>query len=178
MIVDNSNIERIAAFKPENDAPLIIDTNRVETLPAAFERLQAVPRRHPQIAQLRRIMQVKNFAAARAKQLSGKSPRLFGLPVVEQVFGQAVSKGFDHVSRLSELDNFGNSKRGKSEHFDNSVNVPSQPKKVRFCWDKFGTVPASSRGWVGIDRDTMCLFHASTRQGSQVHALYRPPPSR
>ena len=108
MIVDDSNVRSIAAFESKNDTPLIIDSNRVETLPPPFECLESVSRRHPQVAQLRGIVQVKDFAASRANQLGGKRARLFGPAVVKEAFGQAVSKGFDHVLRLSELDNLGN----------------------------------------------------------------------
>lgn len=107
MIVDDSNIRGITAFEPENDTPLIINSNRVETFPPSLECLESVSRRHPQVAQLRGIVQVQDFAARRAKQLSGKRPRLFGSAVVKEGFGQAVSNGFDHVLRLSELDNLG-----------------------------------------------------------------------
>jgi hypothetical protein len=109
VIVDNSNIRSIAAFESENDTPLIIDSNRVETLPPPFECLESVSRGHAQVAQLRGIVQIQDFAARHAKQLGGKRPRLFGSAVIKQAFGQSVSKRFDHVLRLSELDNFGNS---------------------------------------------------------------------
>lgn len=108
MIIDDSNIRSIAAFESENDTPLIVDSNRVETLPPTFECLESVSLWHPQVAQLRGIVQVQDFAARRAKQLGGKRPRLFGSAVVKEAFGQAVSKGFNHVLRLSELDNLGN----------------------------------------------------------------------
>jgi len=108
VIVDNSNIRSIAAFESENDTPLIIDSNRVETLPPPFECLESVSRRDPQVAQLRGIVQIQDFAARRAKKLGGKRPRLFGSAVVKEAFGQAVSKGFNHVLRLSELDNLSN----------------------------------------------------------------------
>src|SRR5688572_13114789 len=108
VIVDDSNIRCIAVFESKNDTPLIIDANRVETLPPPLECLESVPRRYPQVAQLRGIVQVQDFAARRAKQLGGKRPRVFGSPVVKETFGQAVSKGFNHVLRLSELDNFDN----------------------------------------------------------------------
>ena len=105
MIVDDSNIRGIAAFEAENDTPLIIDSNRVKTFPPPFECLESVSRRDPQVAQLRGIVQVQDFAARRAKQLGGKRPLFFGSVVVKKAFGQAVSKGFDHILRLSELDN-------------------------------------------------------------------------
>jgi hypothetical protein len=105
VIVDYSNIRSIATFESENDTPLIIDSNRVETLPPPFECLEPISRRHPQIAHLRSIVQVQDFAARRAKQLGGKRPRLFGSAIVKEPFSQAVSKGFNHVLRLSELDN-------------------------------------------------------------------------
>jgi hypothetical protein len=108
VIVDDSNIRGVTAFESENDTPLVIDSNRVETLPPPFECLEPVSRRHPQVTQLRGIVQVQDFAARYAKQLGWKRPRLFGSAVVKEAFGQAVSKGFDHVLRLSELDNLGN----------------------------------------------------------------------
>src|SRR5688572_6486094 len=108
VIVDDSNIRGITAFEPENDTPLTINSNRVETFPPPLECLESVSRRHPQVAQLRSIVQVQDFAARRAKQLGGKRPRLFGSTVVKEAFGQAVSKGFNHVLRLSELDNLRN----------------------------------------------------------------------
>jgi hypothetical protein len=108
VIVDNSNVRSIAAFESKNDTPLIIDSNRVETLPPPFERLEPVSRWHPQVAQLRGVMQIQDFAARRAKQLGGKRPRLFGSAIVKEDFSQAVSKGLNHILRLSELDNLGN----------------------------------------------------------------------
>ena len=105
MIIDNSNIRCIATLESKNNAPLIIDANRVEPLPAPLEGFQAVSRRHSQIAQLHRIVQVKNLAARCAKQRRGKCPRLSGSPVVEQVLCQIVAKGFNHVITLSQLDN-------------------------------------------------------------------------
>ncbi|HET9863989.1 MAG TPA: hypothetical protein VFP37_11140 [Steroidobacteraceae bacterium] len=87
MIVDNSNIRGITAFESENDTPLIIDSDRVEALPPPFECLESVSRRHPQVAQLRGIVQVQDFAARRAQKLGGKRARLFGPAVVKKAFG-------------------------------------------------------------------------------------------
>ena len=108
MIVDNSNIRRIAAFESENDTPLIVESNRVETLPPPFECLESVSRGYPQVAQLRGIVQVQDFAARRAKQLGGKRPRFFGSAVVKRPSARRFPKDSITCLRLSELDNLGN----------------------------------------------------------------------
>jgi hypothetical protein len=46
----------VAALPPKNDSPLIIDANRMKTLPITFEGFQPVAGRFTQILELCRVM--------------------------------------------------------------------------------------------------------------------------
>ena len=50
-------------------------------------------------------MEVEQFATRRPAWLGRKRSGRFGLLVVEEIFGQGISKGLDHVIMLSEHDN-------------------------------------------------------------------------
>src|SRR6476620_10576034 len=86
-----------AVLPPEDDAPLIIDADRMISLEAAFERLQPVPRRLPQIEQSSggvKVLQLslRHLTEIRRKPLGHPCPA-----VEEQIFGKLAAKGDNHV---------------------------------------------------------------------------------
>jgi hypothetical protein len=50
-------------------------------------------------------VEVEQFATCRPAQLGRKHSGRFGLLIVEEIFGQGIPKGLDHVIMLSEHDN-------------------------------------------------------------------------
>jgi hypothetical protein len=49
VIIDDLNIKCVSSFKPEADAPLIIDANAVLSQPVAVQGFQPVAWRHSQV---------------------------------------------------------------------------------------------------------------------------------
>jgi hypothetical protein len=61
VVVRDLDIERIAVDESKADAPSIVDRNRVLTLSTPGKLVQPVSRRHPQIADLARKINVLNL---------------------------------------------------------------------------------------------------------------------
>jgi len=77
----------------------------VESFPSAFEAFQAVSWRGSQILQFSRIMQIEQLSPRHTTQLGWKRSRGSCSLIVEQILGQSVSEGFNHITILSEFDN-------------------------------------------------------------------------
>ena len=105
MIVHYLHLEGTAALPSKDQAPLVIDPDRVESGPVAFEEFQSIPRRRPKIAEFGCVVQVQQFAARDSAQFRWKRSRRPGSLVVEQVLCKCVSEAFDHLLILSEFDN-------------------------------------------------------------------------
>lgn len=62
MVIDDLDIVGIPISPSEDHTPLIIDPNRVKPLPVSLERFEAVARRHTQVLQVGRIMQIEQLS--------------------------------------------------------------------------------------------------------------------
>ena len=105
MIVHYLHLKGTAALPSKDQAPLVIDPDRVKSGPVAFEEFQSIPWRRPKIAEFRCVVQVQQLAARDSAQLRRKRSHRPGSLVVEQVLCQCASEAFDHVLILSEFDN-------------------------------------------------------------------------
>lgn len=77
----------------------------MESLPVAFKSFQTISRRYSQVPQLRCIVQIEQFPPGYATKLRGKRSRGSRSLVIEQILGQRVSEGLNHITILSEVDN-------------------------------------------------------------------------
>jgi hypothetical protein len=90
VVVRDLDIEGIPVLEPEADAPLIVDGNRILALSISGELVQPVSRRHPQIADATREIDVLDFSPCPPCDLmwqSSRSPRhveLLSVPVRER----------------------------------------------------------------------------------------------
>ena len=91
-VVDDLNLVRITVTPNEDDAPRVVDANRVKPLTVASQCLKAIAGRHLEIAQRGGIVQVEKFASRCASQFVGKAPNRFRGDVVEEVLGESISE--------------------------------------------------------------------------------------
>jgi hypothetical protein len=98
MVVDYLDILSVPASPAKNNAPLIVDTDRMISSQLAPERLHPVTGRDTQIAKFSGIMQIQKFAPRHPSKLCGEPPHIPGRFVIEKVFGEPVAKAFDHAS--------------------------------------------------------------------------------
>jgi|KBSSwiStaDraftv2_1062776.scaffolds.fasta_scaffold15201_5 hypothetical protein len=93
MIVNDLDLVRVTISPPKADPPLIVDANTVLPDAIAFELLEAVPRRHPEIVQRFGRVHGDQFAQHRPQELSGIAPNALAL---EQGFGIPIGEALDH----------------------------------------------------------------------------------
>jgi hypothetical protein len=105
VIVDDLHIERVTSAPPKNDPPLIVNPDRMETFSISFQPLEAIARWRPKVRQIGRLVEIQQLPARSTDQISWKRPSCLGPSIVEEVFGQSVSKRLDHIPILSEHDN-------------------------------------------------------------------------
>jgi hypothetical protein len=91
----------MAAFEPEDDTPLIVDSDGVSALASSLQRFQPVARWNAKIMEIRGIVQIQDFASRGPQELRRTRARFLRPPIVEEVFGQAVSEALDHMPMLS-----------------------------------------------------------------------------
>jgi hypothetical protein len=98
VVVHDLDLRR--AFRGPNKAypELIVDADRVLPLAIARERLKAVARRRPQIAEIARGVEVAQFPARHLDQIGRKALRTFA---VEDGFGGLVPEAPDHRQCVS-----------------------------------------------------------------------------
>ena len=83
MIVDYLDIVCMSVRPAEADPPLIVDAYAVLSFPIAFQRLQPVPGRNPEMIERTRLVQIEKLAARRAFDGTKAGYQ----PVLEQRFG-------------------------------------------------------------------------------------------
>jgi hypothetical protein len=93
MIIRDFYVVCIAIQPYEADPPLIIDTYAVLARTITPQRLQAVPRRHPQIIQSCRGIQHLKLSSGDPLN----RPEAADRAIVEKVFGVAATKASDHT---------------------------------------------------------------------------------
>jgi hypothetical protein len=104
MIIDD--LDFVSSIAPaKNDAPLIVDADRMAAGQFSFKRLQSIARRHSQIAQPRGGIQILQFALRDASELAGEPSRDSTMAIEEQIFGQLAPECNDHTTTLSDYDN-------------------------------------------------------------------------
>ena len=94
MIVAELDIVGIAIFEPKADAPLIVDSDRMLPRAVAFERMEPVAGRYPQVGEHDRNMDSFQLAQGASSDVWRDPLRLPG-PV--QFFGLPIREGFDHA---------------------------------------------------------------------------------
>ena len=105
MVVDDLHGARIAGVPLEDEAPLIVDPNRMESFPPAPQGLETVARWHAKISELRGVVKVQELATCRSPQVGWKAPCGSGRAIVEKILGQAVAEAPNHGPMLSDYDN-------------------------------------------------------------------------
>ena len=73
MVVDDLHGIGIAGIPLEHQAPLIVDPNRMKSFPPAPECLETVAGWHPQVAEVRGVVQVQELATCRPPQFGRKA---------------------------------------------------------------------------------------------------------
>jgi hypothetical protein len=101
VIVDHVYLEGVPSAPTKNDSPLIVDPDGVKTFPNALEPFETIARRDCQIAQLGCVVKVQLLSTGGPAELGWKRPGSPRSLVIEEVLGQGVAKGLDHVVRLS-----------------------------------------------------------------------------
>ncbi len=74
MIVHNLNVLGVATVPTEADSPLIVDAYTHLADPVAFESLQSIPRRVPQVIQCRRGIKLTQLTQRPVLNLARKPP--------------------------------------------------------------------------------------------------------
>ena len=103
MVVDDLDLRR--AFRRPNKAypELIVDTDRVLPPAIARERLKAIARRRPQIAEIAHGVEVAQFPARHIDQVGRKAFRALA---IEDGFGRLVTEASDHEAFVSSNDTY------------------------------------------------------------------------
>lgn len=101
MIVDYTNLGRMASLPAKYNSPLIVDSDRMKPPPFSFERFKSIAGRNTQIAEIRGVMQIKQLTSRRAPQLRRKSSRFSRPSIEEQILGESIAETFDHLLILS-----------------------------------------------------------------------------
>ena len=94
MIICDLNVIRVAVFESKADTPLVVDPNRVLSLPIGTKLMELVPRRQPEVLQTRRDVQVLKLSARPADEILRDSLRDTG---EVQLPGVPVCECFDHT---------------------------------------------------------------------------------
>lgn len=93
MIIDDLDIEGVARFEPEADAPLVVDTNAPLSLSLALERFEPVARRHSQVFDSSRGVQHREFPHRHGLD----ADKSFYPFAVKQIFGFTAFERFNHA---------------------------------------------------------------------------------
>jgi hypothetical protein len=96
VIVDDFHVMAMTAAPNEADPPLVINSNRVLSLPAASQRLQVIPRWGGQVVEISRCMKLEQFPQGDPFD-STKTPAVL---VVKKVLGFRRAKTPDHTPMI------------------------------------------------------------------------------
>ena len=108
MIIDDLDFVGVAVSPAKDHSPLIVDPNGVESRQISFQALKPVAGRYAKICQIRRFMQIQQLSARTASEPIRKRSSCPASLVVEQIFSDSVPKRLNHITILSEVDNFRN----------------------------------------------------------------------
>lgn len=101
VIVTNFDIVDVAIDKPETDAPLIVDRDRVLSLAVSVKGMESIPGRNSQILQSYRQVQIFKLANCSLGYVRGKE---FCFPGDIQISGALIRKRFDHLDCILSRD--------------------------------------------------------------------------
>ena len=102
MTVNEGHFLGITPAPPEDDSPLVVNSNAVKTYEVAAQVLQPVARRASQILNLVCCIQDVQFSQNLPANVVGEFPNSAGWPPVKKILGRSVPKGIDHpVSPLT-----------------------------------------------------------------------------
>jgi hypothetical protein len=108
VIIHNLDLRRVAIVPRKANPPLVVDADAMPALAFPGQRFQPVARRHSQIIQTPRPVQVFQFAPRRVLNVRRQSPRTFP---AKDAFGFRTSERDNHQSILSHGDNKSTSQR-------------------------------------------------------------------
>jgi hypothetical protein len=94
MVVYDFDFRRAFRRPFKADPELIVDPDRVATLPITQQRFKSIAWRRPQVAQSARGVQVPKFPSRRLDQIGRKALRIFA---VEDSLGGLISEAPDHT---------------------------------------------------------------------------------
>ncbi len=92
MVIRDGDLSRAPVCPTKNDAPLVVDADRMPALPGTAERLQAVAGRNREIAQPAGAVELEKFSQGNPGN-GCETPVLF---VVEKFPGVPIGEGLDH----------------------------------------------------------------------------------
>jgi hypothetical protein len=101
MIIDDLNLESVAVFPLETDAPLAVDANAVLSLAVALQRLEVIGRRNTQVFQRRSSIKLGKPTLRSRNNIGGKSFRCFARAHGIQPL---VFRRLDHEANVSSKD--------------------------------------------------------------------------
>jgi hypothetical protein len=93
MIIRDLDIEGVAVSKPETDAPLIVDPNRMLARSIALESFEAIRRRQPQVRDADCSVQLLQSHTCPPQNIARQSSTPAG---VKKSLGFSIRKGSDH----------------------------------------------------------------------------------
>src|SRR5437899_9216487 len=82
---------------PENDSPLLVNSNRVIAGKIAFKGLEPIPRRSTQVQQALRRVQILQLPLSNLSQVRGETTGHAGLAIEEQVLRKLSPERDYHV---------------------------------------------------------------------------------
>ena len=100
VIVQNFDTMRVAVLPTKANAPLVIDAYAVLTFAVAFERLQTIRRRNPEIVETGCVVEHTQLATRNLLNVAWKAPGGCALP---NLFGFLVGEVSNHEPTITEL---------------------------------------------------------------------------
>jgi len=97
VIVHDTNVVRLAFRPAEHDAPLLVDTNAVESPPLATEGLEPISGRRAKVQESVCSVQHIELSQSRWRDIGRKATRSSGPGTVVEVLCCVVAERRDHV---------------------------------------------------------------------------------
>lgn len=97
MVIRDFYIKRIAVYKTEAEAPLIVDGDGVLSSPLPLQSMKAVAWGHFEISNSRCEIEILQFTQSSGPHIGRKA---LGLAIFIQLFRVLVREGLDHVTAV------------------------------------------------------------------------------
>ncbi len=98
MVIDNLDLERVRSLPSKADPPLLVDSNAVLPGAIAFQRFQAIARRHAQVIEAPGLIQQQELAPSHALNPGRESPRRL---ILEQALGLHAGEASYHLENYN-----------------------------------------------------------------------------